>query len=323
MQPLYNVENPLKRVLITGCNGQLGRAIRQLAYREKTIEYYMTDVDQLDITNYETITTFIAEHNITAIINCAAYTAVDAAESDEATCHLINATAPGYLAKAIEAVGGEMIQVSTDYVFDGSATQPYTEDMPTNPQSAYGRTKAIGEQAVLNACKRSAVVRTAWLYAALGNNFVRTMLRLATERAELRVVADQVGTPTYAPDLAEVLIAMLHHKGGIIPGIYHYTNEGMASWYDFAVAAIRMADLDPNCRVLPCTTADYPTPAQRPAYSILSKQKIYDTYGIRPKHWFISLCECIDYLRQCDELPRFALRRIDTPPLNVVNRAND
>lgn len=323
MQPLYKVDQPHKRVLITGCNGQLGRAIRQLAYREKTIEYYMTDVDQLDITNHEAITAFVAEHNITAIVNCAAYTAVDAAENDEATCTLINATAPQYLAQAMEAVGGELIHVSTDYVFDGTATQPYTEDQPTQPQSVYGRTKCAGEQAVLQACQRAAVVRTAWLYAALGKNFVRTMLKLATERSEIRVVADQVGTPTYAPDLAEVLIAMLHHEGGIVPGIYHYTNEGMASWYDFAVAAIRMADLDPNCRVLPCTTADYPTPAKRPAYSILSKQKIYDTYGIQPKHWFISLCECIDYLRQCDELPRFALRRIDTPPLNVVNRAND
>lgn len=323
MQPLYNVEQPFKRVLVTGCNGQLGRAIRQLAYRKKDIEYYMTDVAQLDITDFEAVQAFIDQHQITTVINCAAYTAVDAAENDEEACRLINAIAPGYLAQAIERVGGEMIHVSTDYVFDGTATTPYIEDMPTSPQSVYGRTKAEGEQAVLTACKRAAVVRTAWLYAALGKNFVRTMLRLAMERSEIRVVADQIGTPTYAPDLAEVLVEMLYHKAGLVAGIYHYTNEGMASWYDFAVAAIRMADLDPNCRVLPCTTADYPTPAKRPAFSLLSKQKIYDTYGVVPKHWFMSLCECIDYLRQCDELPRFPLRRIDTPPLNVVNRAND
>ena len=280
-------------ILITGCNGQLGNEMQLLEKEDTANNYFNTDVAELDITNVEAIEQFLAANNIDGIVNCAAYTAVDKAEANEEFCTLLNAEAPGYLAHAIEKRGGWMIQISTDYVFDGTQHIPYQEDEDTCPNSVYGRTKLVGEFNVLKLCQQSMVIRTAWLYSTFGNNFVKTMIRLGNERPELGVIADQIGTPTYARDLA--LIIMTAISKGIQPGIYHFTNEGVASWYDFTKAIHRLAGIT-TCHVRPLHTSEYPTAAQRPPYSVLDKTKIKQTYGIEIPYWEESLKECIDKL---------------------------
>ena len=280
-------------ILVTGCNGQLGNELQRLEKEHPAHVFFNTDVAELDITDREVIGRIVEENEIDGIVNCAAYTAVDKAESDEELCHKLNATAPRYLAEAIERRGGWMVQVSTDYVFDGTSHLPYTEDMPTCPASVYGRTKLEGERNVVTACHRSMIVRTAWLYSAFGNNFVKTMLRLGRERTELGVIFDQVGTPTYAHDLAVAIMTAV--EKGIEPGIYHFTDEGVTSWYDFTLAIHRLASID-SCHVRPLHTTDYPTPARRPHYSVLDKTKIKATYGIEIPHWEESLQTCIKEL---------------------------
>ena len=281
----------MKTILVTGCNGQLGSELRELAPQEnEDIRFLFTDKDELDITDRKAVNLFMEQHAVSVVINCAAYTAVDKAESDEALCELLNHTAPEYLAAAAAAVGATMIQVSTDYVFDGTACTPYREDAPTNPQTVYGRTKLAGEESVIRNCPGSMVIRTAWLYSTFGNNFVKTMIRLGKERDTLGVIADQIGTPTYARDLAKTILLIV--EKGIVPGVYHYTNEGACSWYDFAQAVHRLEGIR-SCRVKPLTTADYPTPAQRPHYSVLDKSKIRQTYDITIPWWFDALKECL------------------------------
>lgn len=280
-------------ILITGCNGQLGNEMQLLEKEDAANNYFNTDVAELDITNVEAIEQFLAANNIDGIVNCAAYTAVDKAEANEEFCTLLNAEAPGYLAHAIEKRGGWMIQISTDYVFDGTQHLPYQEDEDTCPNSVYGRTKLVGEFNVLKLCQQSMVIRTAWLYSTFGNNFVKTMIRLGNERPELGVVADQIGTPTYARDLARIIMTAI--SKGIQPGIYHFTNEGVASWYDFTKAIHRLAGIT-TCHVRPLHTSEYPTAAQRPPYSVLDKTKIKQTYGIEIPYWEESLKECIDKL---------------------------
>ncbi len=280
-------------ILITGCNGQLGNEMQLLEKEDAANNYFNTDVAELDITNVEAIEQFLAANNIDGIVNCAAYTAVDKAETNEEFCTLLNAEAPGYLAHAIEKRGGWMIQISTDYVFDGTQHIPYQEDEDTCPNSVYGRTKLVGEFNVLKLCQQSMVIRTAWLYSTFGNNFVKTMIRLGNERPELGVVADQIGTPTYARDLARIIMTAI--SKGIQPGIYHFTNEGVASWYDFTKAIHRLAGIT-TCHVRPLHTSEYPTAAQRPPYSVLDKTKIKQTYGIEIPYWEESLKECIDKL---------------------------
>ena len=280
-------------ILITGCNGQLGNELQLLEKEDAANNYFNTDVAELDITNVEAIEQFLAANNIDGIVNCAAYTAVDKAEANEEFCTLLNAEAPGYLAHAIEKRGGWMIQISTDYVFDGTQHIPYQEDEDTCPNSVYGRTKLVGEFNVLKLCQQSMVIRTAWLYSTFGNNFVKTMIRLGNERPELGVIADQIGTPTYARDLARIIMTAI--SKGIQPGIYHFTNEGVASWYDFTKAIHRLAGIT-TCHVRPLHTSEYPTAAQRPPYSILDKTKIKQTYGIEIPYWEESLKECIDKL---------------------------
>ena len=280
-------------ILITGCNGQLGNEMQLLEKEDAANNYFNTDVAELDITNVEAIEQFLAANNIDGIVNCAAYTAVDKAEANEELCTLLNAEAPGYLAHAIEKRGGWMIQISTDYVFDGTQHIPYQEDEDTCPNSIYGRTKLVGEFNVLKLCQQSMVIRTAWLYSTFGNNFVKTMIRLGNERPELGVVADQIGTPTYARDLARIIMTVI--SKGIQPGIYHFTNEGVASWYDFTKAIHRLAGIS-TCHVRPLHTSEYPTAAQRPPYSVLDKTKIKQTYGIEIPYWEESLKECIDKL---------------------------
>lgn len=280
-------------ILVTGCNGQLGNEIQLLEKGNGKHVFFNTDVNELDITDENAINAFVDANNIDGIINCAAYTAVDKAESNEALCHTLNATAPGYLAAAMGKRGGWMVQVSTDYVFDGTKHTPYSETDPTCPDSVYGRTKLEGEQLVRQHCERAMIVRTAWLYSIFGNNFVKTMIRLGNEKTELGVIFDQIGTPTYARDLAVAIMTAV--EKGIIPGIYHFSNEGVTSWYDFTKAIHRIAGIS-GCHVRPIHTEEYPTPARRPHYSVLDKTKIKATYNIEVPYWEESLAECISKL---------------------------
>jgi dTDP-4-dehydrorhamnose reductase len=277
-------------ILITGCNGQLGNEMQLLEEANPQHTYFNTDVAELDITDSAAIEKFVNENQIDGIVNCAAYTAVDKAEDNQELCRLLNTVAPGYLAAAIEKRGGWLIQVSTDYVFDGTNHTPYTEDEPTCPNSVYGSTKLDGEKAAQQACSRTMIVRTAWLYSTYGNNFVKTMIRLGKEKPELGVIFDQIGTPTYARDLAVALFAAINQ--GVVPGIYHFSNEGVISWYDFTKAIHRIAGIT-SCHVRPLHTAEYPTPANRPHYSVLDKTKIKKTYNIEVPYWEESLKECI------------------------------
>ena len=281
------------KILITGCNGQLGNEMQLLEKENPQHTYYNTDVAELDITDQQAIERFVDEHAIDGIVNCAAYTAVDKAEANETLCQLLNAEAPAYLAHAVGRRGGWMIQISTDYVFDGTKHTPYVEDDDTCPNSVYGRTKLVGEINVQKLCERSMIIRTAWLYSTFGNNFVKTMIRLGREKPELGVIFDQIGTPTYARDLARVIMTAIQQ--GIRPGIYHFSNEGVTSWYDFTKAIHRLAGIT-TCRVRPLHTAEYPTPAARPHYSVLDKTKIKQTYGIDIPYWEESLADCIEHI---------------------------
>ena len=250
----------MKKILITGANGQLGNEMRVLSAENKEYNYFFTDVAELDICDAKAILDFVKANDINVIVNCAAYTAVDNAEDNVELCTKLNADAVGYLAKAAEANGAEFIQISTDYVFDGTAHIPYKETEPTCPNSVYGNTKLAGEQNALTLCSRSMVIRTAWLYSTFGNNFVKTMIRLGKERESLGVIFDQVGTPTYARDLARAIFAAI--RQGVVPGVYHFSNEGVCSWYDFTKAIHRLAGIT-TCRVKPLHTEEYPTPAKR------------------------------------------------------------
>ncbi|MCI5646790.1 MAG: dTDP-4-dehydrorhamnose reductase [Bacteroidales bacterium] len=285
----------MKHILVTGCKGQLGNELQVLAPQyADTCKFFFTDKEELDITDRQAILSFVEVNGISHIINCAAFTAVDKAESEPELCELLNHTAPEYLADAAEAVGATMIQVSTDYVFDGTACRPYTETDDTCPNSVYGRTKLAGEEAVIRNCPGSMVIRTAWLYSTFGNNFVKTMLRLGKEREELGVIFDQIGTPTYARDLAEAIMTAVDK--GVRPGVYHFTDEGVCSWYDFTRAIHELAGLSDKCHVRPLHTEEYPTPAARPHYSVLDKTKIKQTYGIEIPWWKDSLKKCLKEL---------------------------
>ena len=280
-------------ILITGCNGQLGNEMQLLEGSHPQHTYFNTDVAELDITNQSAIESFVEDNAIDGIVNCAAYTAVDKAEDNEELCTKLNAEAPAYLAAAIGKQGGWMIQISTDYVFDGTQHVPYTEDADTCPNSVYGKTKLVGELNVQKFCERSMIIRTAWLYSTFGNNFVKTMIRLGKEKPELGVIFDQIGTPTYARDLAVAIFAAIEQ--GIVPGIYHFSNEGVISWYDFTKAIHRLAGIT-TCHVRPLHTSEYPTPANRPHYSVLDKTKIKIIYGMEIPYWEDSLAECINSL---------------------------
>ena len=282
-------------ILITGANGQLGNEVKLLADTYPNHTFHFTDVQELDICHEQAVNDYVEQQQIDLIVNCAAYTAVDKAEDDVTFCDKLNHIAPGYLARAVQKRGAAMIQVSTDYVFNGNTYIPYVETDATFPESVYGSTKLAGEEAVLKGCERSMVIRTSWLYSTFGNNFVKTMLRLGRERDKLGVIFDQVGTPTNARDLALAIFAAINK--GIVPGIYHFSNEGVCSWYDFTVAIHRMAGIN-GCQVLPLHTADYPTKAKRPRYSVLDKTKIKETYAIEIPHWEESLAQCVAILNQ-------------------------
>ena len=280
-------------ILITGCNGQLGNEMQLLEKNYPQHHWLNTDVQELDITDTVAINKFVQDSQIDGIVNCAAYTAVDKAESNKQLCTALNAEAPAYLAAAVAERDGWMIQVSTDYVFDGTKHTPYTETDTPCPDSVYGSTKLAGEVAIQKICTKAMIIRTAWLYSIFGNNFVKTMIRLGKEKAELGVIFDQIGTPTYARDLAHVIMTAIDK--GIVPGTYHFSNEGVISWYDFTKAIHRIAGIT-SCHVKPLHTAEYPTPANRPHYSVLDKTKIKETYHIEVPYWEDSLRECIGCL---------------------------
>ena len=283
-------------ILVTGANGQLGNEMRRLGAVSPN-NYIFTDVAELDITNADAVMHVAKHYSIDAIINCAAYTNVDKAESDEATAELINATAVANLAAAMKEVGGTLFHVSTDYVFGSEGNTPRTEDMPLNPLGVYGRTKLHGEQAILDSGCKALIFRTAWLYSEFGNNFLKTMMRLTAEREQLNVVFDQVGTPTYAGDLALAIFSII--EAGVYEGnegIYHFSNEGVCSWYDFAVEIAAVAG-NTNCRINPCHSSEFPSPVTRPPYSVLDKTKIKATFDIDIPHWRESMEYCIKRIK--------------------------
>ena len=283
-------------ILVTGANGQLGCEMRRLGTVSPN-NYIFTDVAELDITNADAVMYVAKHYSIDAIINCAAYTNVDKAESDEATAELINATAVANLAAAMKEVGGTLFHVSTDYVFGSEGNTPRTEDMPLNPLGVYGRTKLHGEQAILESGCKALIFRTAWLYSEFGNNFLKTMLRLTAERDQLNVVFDQVGTPTYAGDLALAIFSII--EAGVYEGnegVYHFSNEGVCSWYDFAVE-IAAAAGHTGCRINPCHSSEFPSPVTRPPYSVLDKTKIKSTFDIDIPHWRESMEYCIKRIK--------------------------
>ena len=279
------------KILITGCNGQLGNELQLLEKNYPNHQWLNTDVEELDITNQLAVNQFVAENKVDGIVNCAAYTAVDKAESDRQLATALNTEAPAYLAAAIEKRGGWLLHISTDYVFDGTNHTPYVETDTPCPDSVYGSTKLAGEMGVMKFCRKTMIIRTGWLYSTFGNNFVKTMLRLGRERDKLGVVFDQVGTPTYAHDLAQAIMTAIEQ--GVKPGIFHFSDEGVCSWYDFAKAIHRMAGIN-RCQVNPLHTEEYPTPASRPHYSVLDKTKIKQTYGIVIPQWEESLQKCLE-----------------------------
>ncbi|MDO4190297.1 MAG: dTDP-4-dehydrorhamnose reductase [Bacteroidales bacterium] len=285
----------MTKILITGANGQLGSELSTLCQTATDIELIATDVDTLDICNATAVDDFIQQHRPDVLVNCAAYTAVDNAEKDADMAQRLNVDAVENLAKACCRHHVKMIHISTDYVFSGTAHTPYEESDKVCPQSVYGTTKAAGERILCNTLPDAVVIRTAWLYSSYGKNFVKTMRNLGMSRTEINVVADQFGTPTYAADLAQAVMTIIN-SATWQPGIYHFTNEGYATWYDFACAIMLESGI--NCKVNPIATSEYPTPAQRPAYSVLCKKKIRNTYGIEPPHWLDALKRCIATLQQ-------------------------
>ena len=280
-------------ILITGSNGQLGNEMQQAAVRFPDFNYIYTDVAELDICDKSALDAFVKANNVNVIVNCAAYTAVDKAEDDVELCYKINRDAVRNIAEVASDNKVKVVHVSTDYVFDGTNYLPYTEDMPVCPATVYGKSKLEGEQALLENCKESVILRTAWLYSSFGNNFVKTMIKLGTERDSLGVIFDQVGSPTYAADLADVILQLLSNET-FVPGIYHFSDEGVCSWYDFTKTIHRMANI--TCDVKPIETKDYPARTPRPHFSVLNKGKIKSTYGISIPHWEVSLEKCIGLL---------------------------
>lgn len=283
-------------ILVTGANGQLGCEMRRLGAVSPN-NYIFTDVAELDITDSEAMMRVVRECSIEAIVNCAAYTNVDKAESDETMAELINATAVGNLARAMKEVGGTLFHVSTDYVFGREGNTPRKEEMPLEPLGVYGRTKLHGEEAIAKSGCKALVFRTAWLYSEFGNNFLKTMMRLTAEREQINVVFDQVGTPTYAGDLALAIFSII--EAGVYEGnegIYHFSNEGVCSWYDFAVE-IAAAAGNTACRINPCHSSEFPSPVTRPPYSVLDKTKIKETFDIDIPHWRESMEYCIKRIK--------------------------
>ena len=278
-----------RNILVTGAKGQLGLSLQKIITTQTCYNFFFTDKDEADITNESALSDLFKTKEFYAVLHFAAYTAVDKAESEKDLCKAINTDATATIARLCETYSTKLLVISTDFVFDGSKTTPYLPSDKPNPLSVYGKTKYEGEQMALQNCKHSLVIRTSWLYSEYGNNFVKTMLRLGSERKDLGVVFDQTGTPCYARDLAKVVLLCLDKdfEGQIL----HFSNEGVCSWYDFALKIMQLGKKD--CHVRPIRTADYPTPASRPAYSVLDKADIKQFLGIEIPHWEESLSECL------------------------------
>ena len=287
-------------ILVTGSNGQLGSEIKDIAASYRNFRFFFTDLPVLDICNTNQLGVFIAKNKIDTVINCAAYTAVDAAEENVVIAEQVNGAGVLNLVNALAKVKGKLIHISTDYVFDGNGFLPYQESDKTNPIGVYGKTKRIGELAVINGNIDGIVIRTSWLYSAYGTNFVKTMQRLGNERKELDVIYDQLGTPTNASDLAKTCLDILGYNKEINinakGNVYHYSNEGVASWYDFAKAIMELGKIE--CEVRPIETKDYPSAAKRPHFSVLNKAKIKNDFEIEIPYWRASLARCISKLNQ-------------------------
>ncbi|WP_273275457.1 dTDP-4-dehydrorhamnose reductase [Maribacter polysiphoniae] len=277
-------------VLVTGGNGQLANCIKDLVVGIKGYNFIYVDIEDLDITDELAVDRFFKLKKPAWCVNCAAYTAVDKAETDFELAKNVNVNGPKYLARASKKYKSKLIQISTDFVFDGIKGSTYTEEDPTNPISVYGSTKLEGEQVTIDGVDEHFILRTSWLYSEHGNNFMKTMLRLGSERDELNVVGNQIGTPTYAGDLA-VLIVKLIKDDAVAYGLYHFSNEGVASWYDFTMAIFDLAKVD--CKVLPINTDGYPTPAKRPSFSVMDKSKIKSTFNIEIPYWRDSLKQAL------------------------------
>ncbi len=285
------------KILITGSTGQLGSEIKALSSAYPELEFICPSSKELDICNQAQLNEFVKDVGIQGIINCAGYTAVDKAEQNAGIAGLVNAKAVGHLVAVSQRYQLKLIHISTDYVFDGTSNKPYTERMPVCPLSAYGKTKRAGEMEIMHSPTNSIIIRSSWLYSSFGTNFVKTMMRLGQEKDSLSVVYDQVGTPTSAKDLAQVCLDIISQPGRMDTKgkLYHYSNEGVASWYDFAQAIMEMADID--CQLRPIESKDFPTAARRPAYSVLNKAKIKADFGIEIPHWRTSLRACLSEIK--------------------------
>ena len=290
-----------RTILVTGATGQLGRSIQSIAAEFPAFEMTFADRSVLDLADLDAIDAYLSAHRYEVIINCAAHTAVDKAESEAELADRINHLAVERLARAAQKQGAYLLHVSTDYVFDGCHYKPYEEDHPTDPVNRYGATKLLGEQAMCGTGVAGAIIRTSWVYSEFGNNFVKTMLRLGAERELLTVINDQVGTPTYAGDLARVILQLVQQQGAAGTEesgccVYHFSNEGACSWYDFAVEIFDLTGLP--CQVKPIPTTEYPTPAKRPHFSLLSKQRIKAQLGTGIAHWKHSLKQCLQKIKE-------------------------
>ena len=285
------------KILVTGSNGQLGNEVRLLAPAFPAFRFIFTDVAELDITNEQDIEALVKEEKPGVIINCAAYTAVDKAEQEDNLAFLINAAAVGNLARVATRYASLLIHISTDYVFDGKGYNPYVEDDPTNPVSLYARSKHAGEQQVQSYSSKALIIRTSWLYSTFGNNFIKTMMKYGKERRSLNVVFDQTGTPTYARDLAQIILDIIHNNPdyeGV--EVFHFSNEGVTSWYDFAKTIMEFSGVD--CKINPIETKDYPLPAIRPFYSVFNKSKIKQRFQVKIPYWRDSLRDCIEKMKE-------------------------
>ncbi|MBD5246371.1 MAG: dTDP-4-dehydrorhamnose reductase [Barnesiella sp.] len=284
------------KLLVTGSGGQLGRELQHLLDKEMPGAAAYTDKEQLDITDQKAIEDFLIKNEITHIVNCAAYTDVEKAEDEKLECSALNFLAVKNIAMAADANGCKVIHISTDYVFDGTSNRPYRESDKVNPISQYGTTKRKGETALIALAPESIIIRTAWLYSPHGRNFVKTMLRLFKSQPEVKVVCDQIGTPTYARDLAKAILKIVNSNQWVA-GIYHFTDEGVASWYDFAKAIARISG-NTGCKITPIPSEEYPQGASRPYYSVLDRTRIKATYGVEIPHWEESLVDCLEKMEK-------------------------